>query len=61
MPKEIATMSPDDKFYDRRLSPWGHSRALAVGSILPKDWTIVRVRVGHQDAKRVVLHIEWLG
>ena len=58
MVEQAITVSPNDRFYDRKLSPWGHSRALAVGSILPKDWSIVRVRKTKESKERIVLDIE---
>jgi len=45
-------------FYYRKIAKSGNSRYLSVGTILPKDWEIVKVFVTWEGKQTVCLKLE---
>tara|TARA_Y100000310_G_scaffold154415_1_gene153969 strand:+ start:1540 stop:1731 length:192 start_codon:yes stop_codon:yes gene_type:complete len=52
------TVVSDNTFYLRKLTKAGSSRYLSVGTLLPKDWTAVKVYVVDENPKGIQLFLE---
>jgi len=44
--------------YIRVIRQYGHSRALALGPILPKDWLVCRVEVISSSLNEIIIKLE---
>ncbi len=42
--KQFKGTSRARSFFDRKVQTYGYSRTLAMGKVLPKGWTYVRIR-----------------
>ena len=54
----VNKLQPGSDFIDRKLNSQGHTKLLAVGRVLPSDWSAVRVQVLDRDPESVTIRIE---
>ena len=49
-----------ERFYDRKILKYGHSRVMAVSRVVPKDWDLVRIYPLEKGADYVIVGIRVL-
>lgn len=58
LPRQFQTAAQRRTFFDRKVLNYGASRTLAVGKVIPKEWTYVRITPIEQTEDSVTIKIE---
>ena len=57
-PKVVVTTKPTPTFHVRKLTKSGSSRYLSIGTIIPIDWTAVKMTVEKLEGGICILKLE---
>jgi len=49
-----------DRFYDRKILKYGHSRVMAISRLIPKDWDLVRIYPLEKGTDYVIIGVRVL-
>lgn len=58
--RQFQTSAEKRSFFDRKVSPYGYSRMVALGKVMPKEWTYVRIRKIAETDRVLTITIERL-
>lgn len=58
--RQFQTAAKRRPFFDRKVTPYGHSHTVALGKIIPKNWQYVRLTVLYEDESTIQLEIHKL-
>lgn len=55
--KQFQTTPRKRDFFDRKVLTYGYSRTVALGKIIPQDWTYLRITVVNIDQTNITIKL----